>query len=207
MSPLTVYLEALAVGLCIAVPVGPVGLLCIQRSLTEKRGTGLVCGLGGAVADAFFAAVAAFGLTFVSAFLTGHQGWLRLAGGLFLLVVAWRMLRGHDPVALGAGESLRLAGTFLQTLFMGLTNPAVILAFAGIFAALGLGASGQGHGHALAATLGVFTGSFSWWVGIFFGGERLRAHLSTYLTRVRVAASVAIGCFGVAALVSAALKL
>src|SRR5512134_3594586 len=82
---LTFFLRGLVIGFSIAAPVGPIGVLCIRRTLAQGRVAGLVSGLGAATADAFYGSVAGFGLTFLSGFLLGQQQWLRLVGGLFLL--------------------------------------------------------------------------------------------------------------------------
>ncbi len=200
---LPVFGKALLTGLCVAVPVGPVGLYCVHRSLFADRATGLACGLGMALADASYAAVAAFGLTFVSGFLTGHELWFRLVGGLFLLLLARRMHGEQPPGREVRPVPHRLAGTLLQTYALTAANPATILAFAVLFAGLGLGARGGHAGHALAATLGVFLGSFCWWPALVFGGAGLRRRLRDRLERVRRVAALVIAGFGVAALAGA----
>ncbi len=202
-----VFAKSLFVGMCVAVPVGPVGLFCIHRALFSNRATGLTCGLGMALADCSYAAVAAFGLTFVSHFLTGHEPWFKLTGGVFLLLLAWRMYVERAPEQEVRPTAHRLAGTLLQTYALTATNPATILAFAVIFAGLGLGTRASHASHALAATLGVFLGSFSWWLAIAFGGERLRSFFAARLERVRRSAAVIIGLFGAAALAGGAFTL
>lgn len=207
MTEAAVLIKSLFVGLCVAVPVGPVGLFCVQRALFTGRATGLACGLGMALADASYAAIAAFGLTFVAHFLSGHEAWFKLVGGVFLLLLAWRMYVERDPGREVRPTAHRLAGTLLQTYALTATNPATILAFAVVFAGLGLGARDGHAGHALAATLGVFLGSFSWWLAIGFGSARLRDLFARHLDRVRRSAAMVIGFFGAAALIGGALAL
>ena len=83
-------LKGVVIGFSIAAPVGPIGVLCIQRSLAEGRRVGLATGLGAATADAAYGCVAGFGITAVSGFLVGQRLWLSAAGGLFLCVLGVR---------------------------------------------------------------------------------------------------------------------
>ena len=80
-------LKGLAIGFSIAAPVGPIGILCIHRTLAKGRVSGLVSGLGAATADAIYGCIAGFGLTFISNFLVSKQVWLRLIGGAYKIVV------------------------------------------------------------------------------------------------------------------------
>ena len=84
MSGKFFFLKGLILGFSIAAPVGPIGILCIRRTLQYGRFSGFFSGLGAATADAIYAVIAAFGLTFVSNFLTAGQFWFRLLGGIFI---------------------------------------------------------------------------------------------------------------------------
>ncbi|HQX76819.1 MAG TPA: LysE family transporter, partial [Thermoflexales bacterium] len=99
-----VLLRSIALGFGIAAPVGPIGLLCIRRTLAQGRAYGLATGLGAATADAFYGAVAAFGLSVISNALTGQQFWLKLIGGAFLCYLgAKTFLSAPAPKNLGDG--------------------------------------------------------------------------------------------------------
>lgn len=99
------WLRGLALGFSIAAPVGPIGVLCIRRTLTDGRLVGFVSGLGAATADMLYGAVAAFGLTAVAAVLTGQRVWLGLIGGVFLLYLGLRTItRTAPPNSLPATE-------------------------------------------------------------------------------------------------------
>ena len=91
MDP-SLFLRGLVIGLSIAAPVGPIGVLCIRRTLAQGRGYGLVSGLGAATADAVYGCVAGFGLTLISSFLVDQQMWLRLIGGAFLCYLGVKTL-------------------------------------------------------------------------------------------------------------------
>ncbi|MBM3570491.1 MAG: LysE family translocator [Alphaproteobacteria bacterium] len=163
MTPLDALLTGGAIGFAIAAPVGPIGLLCIRRSLADGMAMGFATGLGAAAADACYGAVAAFGLTAVGEALVAWRQPLGWIGGAVLLWLGLRILRAPNPAAAaeaGGGSRLRaFAGTFGLTL----TNPATILSFAAVFAGFGLIAAG-GFVSAAAMVGGVFLGSALWWL-------------------------------------------
>lgn len=154
--------QGAVLGLSIAAPVGPIGLLCIRRSLEHGPAAGIAGGLGTAAADAAYAAVAAFGLTAVSAALTAVALPLQAAG---ILALAWLGLRTFTapPAAAAATPRGAHAGLFAQTFFLTLTNPATIVSFVAMFAGLGL-ASGGDAARASALVAGTFAGSLAWWI-------------------------------------------
>src|ERR1051326_105106 len=121
--PLTFLLKGLVIGFSIAAPVGPIGVLCIRRSLTEGRQMGLATGLGAATADAVYGCIAGFGLTAISSFLVGQKVWLGLLGGLFLCYLGIRtfVTKPAEKAAEVGGSGLLSA--YLSTLFLTITNP------------------------------------------------------------------------------------
>jgi threonine/homoserine/homoserine lactone efflux protein len=166
-------LKGVAVGIVIALPVGPVGLLCIRRTLFQGAVYGFVSGLGAATADTIFGIVAGFGLTIVRDFMLRYQDWFGTAGGVFLLCVGIRALlqggeREPEPV-----EEEAVLGAYASTFALTITNPITILAFAAIFAKLGASEAGALLDTALLVA-GVFGGSLLWWLGLSFGIAGLR---------------------------------
>ncbi|MBK7497853.1 MAG: LysE family transporter [Ignavibacteriales bacterium] len=132
------FLKGIAIGFAMAVPVGPIGILCIRKTLTEGRLQGFVIGLGAATADLFYGSVAAFGLTFISDILISQKIWIRLVGGALLLFLGIKIFRAlpTDPkIQIKNGGILKL---YLTTVVLTLTNPLTIFAFIAVFAALGL---------------------------------------------------------------------
>lgn len=179
MDPV-ILLRGVALGFAIAAPVGPIGVLCIRRTLAYGRVHGLVTGLGAATADAFYGAVAAFGLTALSSTLVGARLWVHLIGGLFLLYLGVRTLLAQPAEKPAEAQGTGLAGAYASTLLLTLANPATILSFAAVFAGLGLGLTGGrgGYGAAALTTLGVFAGSALWWVLLSGGVSLLRSRLT-----------------------------
>ena len=167
---LVFFLKGIVVGAVIAVPVGPVGILCLHRTIFDGRLSGLVSGLGAATADALFGAIAAFGLTFVSDWLFGYEIWLRAAGGVYLLYIGGSALTTEvrDKIAEQSSPET-LFRDFASAFALTITNPVTILVFLGIFAALALGGSKATLARAGFLVLGVWVGSFVWWLGLSLG--------------------------------------
>ena len=163
------FLKGIAVGIVIAVPVGPVGVLCIRRTFFEGRLAGLFSGFGAASADALFGVIAAFGLTVISDRLIEYQIWLRLAGGGFLLYIGGQALLSPPGVGPPPRHRDPLLRDFASTFFLTLTNPITIFVFVGVFAALGLSGREATLIAAAAMVLGVWSGSLIWWSGLIFG--------------------------------------
>ncbi len=170
---ITFLFRGLIIGFSIAAPVGPIGVLCIRRTLAEGWAHGLVSGLGAASADAIYGSIAGFGLAFISNFLVSQQLWLRLVGGAFLCYLGARTFLAKPAEKASTGKDGSLLSAYASTFFLTLTNPMTIISFAAIFAGLGLAAARGNYGSAGILVLGVFTGSASWWlllsgaVGIF----------------------------------------
>jgi threonine/homoserine/homoserine lactone efflux protein len=177
------FLRGLVIGFSIAAPVGPIGILCIRRTLSEGRASGFLSGLGAATADALYGCVAGFGLTVISSFLVDQRFWIQLVGGLFLLALGIRTLRSAPAERPASASGTGLAGSYLSTLFLTLTNPMTIISFAGIFAALGVAKTGAELAAAVWLVLGVFIGSAAWWLVLSGGVGLMRERLSTRILR------------------------
>jgi threonine/homoserine/homoserine lactone efflux protein len=179
-------LKGLIIGFSIAAPVGPINLLCLRRSLADGRRMGLVSGLGAAAADTTYGAIAAIGLTAVTAFLVNHRPWLQLFGGTFLLVLGLMTMRARTPrreaptpVHVG-----RLRDAFVSTYILTLANPMTIVAFTGVFAGLGLGWQTGGTIDALQLIGGVFLGSSLWWLILALLAGTFGRHLDDGMLRL-----------------------
>jgi threonine/homoserine/homoserine lactone efflux protein len=196
---ITFLLRGLIIGFSIAAPVGPIGVLCIRRTLAEGWASGLISGLGAASADAIYGCVAGFGLAFISNFLVSQQVWLRLIGGVFLCYLGLKMLLAKPAEQASPGERNGLVSAYAATFFLTLTNPMTIISFAAIFAGLGLATTSGNYGSAGVLVLSVFSGSALWWlilstgVGIFragFNPDRLR-----WVKRISGAIIIGFGLF------------
>jgi len=159
-----------------AIPIGPIGIMCIRKTLTEGRLSGLIIGLGAATADLFYGCVAAFGLTVISDTLTDQRIWIRIAGGALLFFLGVKTFRAHpkDPKLKTTGSG-RLR-SYLTVVFLTLTNPLTIFAFIAVFAAFGLG-DGLSFFSAAILVAGVFIGSCLWFLLLSSGTILFRKKL------------------------------
>ncbi len=161
---LALFARSLFVGLAIAAPVGPVGILCIRRTLRDDWATGVATGLGAATADAAYGAVAAFGLTFVIGWIGAWDLALRLAGGVALAIIGVRILRTDVATAPRETSRRALVGAYGTTVILTVTNPATIISFVGIVASLGI--QDDSIASASIVVAGVATGSAAWWLAL-----------------------------------------
>jgi threonine/homoserine/homoserine lactone efflux protein len=197
----SLFFQGVVLGFSIAAPVGPIGVLCIRRTLSDGRLFGLVSGLGAATADAFYGAVAAFGLTLVSRLLVEQQDRLRLLGGLFLCYLGLKTLLDRASEAGLPAPRSGLVGAYGSTFVLTLTNPLTILSFAAIFAGLGLAERGSDLVSAGLLVLGVFLGSGAWWVLLSGGVSLLRSRFDARrLGWVNRVSGAVITVFGLVAL-------
>jgi threonine/homoserine/homoserine lactone efflux protein len=200
---LSFLLKGLVIGFSIAAPVGPIGVLCIRRTLAEGRVMGLACGLGAAGADAVYGCIAAFGLTMISAVLVAQQQWLGLIGGAFLCYLGVKTFLSRPAEQAAAAKGGGLLAAFASTFVLTMTNPATILSFVAIFAGLGIASAGTQLA-AVAMVTGVFLGSALWWLLLSGGVSLLRNRFDLRAMQwVNRLSGVIIGAFGIFALVTA----
>ncbi len=196
-------LRGLIIGFSIAAPVGPIGVLCIRRTLTEGRLSGFVTGLGAATADGIYGAIAAFGLTFISNILIHQQGWIRLMGGFFLCYLGIKTFLTSPLKPTSSIKNIAFSSNYASTFFLTLTNPLTVLFFTAVVAGLGVGSSKGNFFSAGILVLGIFIGSTLWWlllssgVGIF--GEKLNVTGLRWVNRI---SGMVIIIFGIVALLS-----
>lgn len=156
--------KGIIVGFCIAAPVGPIGILCIKRTLHAGRLNGLACGLGAACADGMYGIIAGFGLTGVSSTLLNYQNWFQALGGLFLLYLGFKIFREKPAKTEASIKEKGKFKDFSSTFILTLTNPLTILSFMAIFAGLGLVEGSIQISKSVQLVAGVFLGSALWWL-------------------------------------------
>ena len=191
---MSLFIKGLIVGFCLAAPVGPIAALCVQRTISKSFLSGMISGVGAAAADAFYGMVAAFGATIVSEFLIAERSWMQRVGGVILIFMGLRLALSKPPresgkdrkeTEIGPGHRARksngnnnrgLTGDFLSTFLLTLTNPMTFVAFAAVFATMGIGAV-RGRPFLTAELVGgVLLGSQLWWTILCGGAHALRRH-------------------------------
>ncbi|MGD1859283.1 MAG: LysE family translocator [Leptolyngbyaceae cyanobacterium] len=211
------FITGVVFGFSIAAPVGPIGILCIRRTLVGGQWIGLVSGLGAATADGLYGCIAGFGLTAIADFLTDQSLWLRIVGGLFLCYLGITTFLSKPVEELAAGEPIiasadtktdshtrdlprSLLSAYGSTLALTVTNPATIFSFAAFFAGLGVVEAGQSFAASGALVLGVFTGSALWWLFLSSIVSLLRTRFTAAVRRwLNRLSGLVLLAFGIAA--------
>ncbi len=197
--------QGLIMGFSIAAPVGPIGVLCMRRTLAYGAASGFASGLGAATADAVYGSVAAMGLTFISEGLIAQQSVFRLVGGAFLCGLGAKTFLSSPMPGSPGVEAGSMLGGFFSTLLLTLTNPLTILSFAAIFSGLGTVGTPGDYSSAGMLVCGVFLGSALWWLCLSSAVSLLRDKLDQRALRwVNGIAGVVIAAYGVCALLSLA---
>jgi threonine/homoserine/homoserine lactone efflux protein len=198
------FSKGLIIGFLIAAPVGPIGILCARRTLTQGRRAGFASGLGAATADAIYGFIAAFGLTFISDMIVEHQSWLRAGGGFLLCVLGVRTYRAEPRNDKAIQKTGRVyAGMYTSTFLLTLTNPLTIFSLAAVFAGFGLTGTRGSMLSAAVLILGVFLGSGIWWLLLVGAVSIFRQRFdSRMLGWVNKIAGLIIGGSGILALIT-----
>lgn len=201
MNEIVVLFKGLLIGFSIAAPVGPIGILCIRRTLAEGRLAGFLSGLGAASADMLYGAIAAFGLSAAQTLLVDQRGWLAPIGGIFLLYLGIRTFFSEPAHEAARTKSYGKLTAWVSTFFLTLTNPMTILSFIAIFAGLRLGDTQGDILSSVLMVLGVFLGSATWWLTLSAGVSLLRNKFKPeHMTWVNRTAGLIIFGFGLAAM-------
>jgi threonine/homoserine/homoserine lactone efflux protein len=211
--------RAVALGFLVGFPIaaspGPMFVLVVRRTLARGWRSGVSSGLGVATGDAVYAALAAFGLAAVTAFLVAERRWIGLAGGIVIALIGLRTIAGDPPpgserLKRSHGTTAPLAwadgpaptrgdgvvGSYASMVALTLSNPPTILSFVAVFAGLGLHVT-AGWMPALALVIGVLLGSLSWWVVLAGVASRLRQRVTPAVIRgIGIVSGVALLGFG-----------
>ena len=194
----SLFFRAFLIGISIAAPVGPIGVLCIRRTLSNGKLAGFLSGMGAATADMFYGAIAAFGLTVITNLLVENAFWLKLIGGLFLVYLGVKTFMEKPAEKAAQAKQGGYFSMYLSTFFLTITNPITILSFAAIFAGTMIG---QDMGSPLVMVAGVFTGSASWWLALSFGVGLMRDRLTPiHMAWINRISGIIITAFGVVSL-------
>lgn len=194
----SLFIRAFIIGISIAAPVGPIGVLCIRRTLANGKLAGFLSGMGAASADMVYGAIAAFGLTAITGLLIDNAFWLKFVGGGFLLYLGIKTFLEKPAEHAAQARQGGLAGMYLSTFFLTITNPMTILAFAAIFAGTMLG---EKFDSPLMVVTGVFAGSAAWWLALSFGVSLMRGKLThthmRWINRISGGIIIAFGLFAI----------
>ena len=198
-------LKGILLGFSIAAPVGPIGVLCIRRTLANGMKNGFLSGLGAATADAIYGLLAVLGISVVSIFLLEYQSYLRMIGGIFLLYLGYTTFKARPAEVSANASEEELLGAYGSTLLLTITNPMTIMSFAAIFAGLGVGAASESYLSSIFLVIGVFIGSMLWWLFLSGMVNMLRHKFDQKrLKLVNQLSGLVITIFGICSLMSIA---
>ncbi len=176
MNPVYMLIEGAVIGFLASIPLGPIGIICIQRTLSGTHRSGFYSGLGAAAADTIFAMLAVFALSFMTSFMDKYDYWFKAIGGILVIALGFSIFYKQIQ---RPGQQKKVKGTFLSNFFstflLTLTNPAYIFVFLTLFAALGINSSGEGNASNAFLVLGVFGGATCWWFLLTYGVDKLRS--------------------------------
>jgi threonine/homoserine/homoserine lactone efflux protein len=195
---LSLFIRAFIIGISIAAPVGPIGVLCIRRTLANGKLAGFLSGMGAASADMVYGAIAAFGISAITTVLIDNAFWLRLFGGGFLLYLGVKTFLEKPAEQAAQARQGGLFSMYLSTFLLTITNPMTIISFAAIFASTMIG---QKVGSPLVMVAGVFAGSAAWWMTLSLGVGMFRERLTPkHMAWINRVSGIIIIAFGIYAL-------
>jgi len=202
-------IKGILVGFLASIPLGPVGVLCIQRTINKGRLSGMFSGMGSATVDAFFALVAALGLTYIINFIEEQQFYIQLIGGVVLIVVGARIFYANPikQIRRHRRRKNKLIEDYFSVLFLTLSNPVAIFLFVAAFAGIGIVSSNDSTLDSSFIVIGVFFGAMFWWLTLTFLVDLFRKRFRLkQLWWINKIAGVIVVVFGVAAMLSVFFK-
>lgn len=177
VSLIEIIFKGLLIGIVASAPMGPVGILCLQRTMQKGRTYGLVTGAGAALSDLLYALMTGFGMSFVMDFITNERNmfWLQLAGSVMLFLFGLYMFmsdpqKGFRPVSKNKGT---LVHNFVTSFLVTFSNPLIIFLFIALFARFVFIIPE----HPLSQALGYFSivaGAMLWWIGLTYVVDKMR---------------------------------
>lgn len=190
------FLKGSLIGFSIAMPIGPVGVLCIQHSLRRGLLAGVIAGFGAALADAFFGGMAGFGVSLLSHIVARYQLWFQIIGSLVLWYLGVKIFKSQPSTITTSEVSFSCIRIFFSTFALTLTNPLTLLCFAAIYTSLGITPSDEELLPGIILTLGVLLGATLWWMALTFCvtiiGKKFQLTSSPILNRI--SGSILTGC-------------
>ncbi|MCD8166019.1 MAG: LysE family transporter [Bacteroides sp.] len=167
---LDLLVKGMIVGMIVSAPLGPVGVLCIQRTLNKGRWYGFVTGLGASVSDIIYALLTGYGMSFIFDFLDANLHYLQLIGSVVLLAFGYYTFRSNPVNALRPTSNKK--GTYLHNFvtafFVTLSNPLIIFLFLGLYARFAFVLPGLPWGEQLLGYVAIVIGALAWWFGITY---------------------------------------
>lgn len=165
----TLFLKGLLIGLSVAMPIGPVGMLCIHQTLKRGLWVGFLAGFGSAIADALCGCAAIFGISYLSHLVSDYQIFLQILGAVILWVLGIKIFKSHPSLAIDPEKTFKPARLLFSTFILTVTNPFTFFCFAALYASLGILPQEEPIVPSMALSMGIFLGAAFCWFGLSLG--------------------------------------
>ena len=208
------FLKAILIGLAASIPLGPLGIMCIQKALSKGRWAGFAVGLGSSIVDVFYAAIALFSVSFISDFLDRNRIWVMLVGGVIILLIGLQIAMKNPIKDLQQSKTTPVSSSrhvkeVLRGFLMTVSNPGALVLMLGLFAFFGLDLGTHYRAPAVLVVLaGIFLGTASWWFllasGISLFRKRFRLRQMLVINRI---SGIIIALIGLASVVESLAQL
>lgn len=200
---LHIFFKGIVIGLITGMPLGPIGALCLRTTLANGALFGIAAGLGSCVADSIYASIAAMGVTVIARFFARYQHYLRLFGGIILILFGIHGILSKKEDIKELPNSKTLVKSFMSTFLLAFANPATVFSFLVVFTGYGSRNIGHGASQRIILIIGVFCGSLIWWILLVVLAGRFHKKLSfKKLSIVNKILGVAIVCSGIFLIIS-----
>ncbi|MEA3444066.1 MAG: LysE family transporter [Bacteroidota bacterium] len=203
---LILIIKGLIIGISVSAPLGPIGIICLQKTLNKGVLTGFLAGMGAAFADTFYALIAGFGVSFISDFFVDQQFYLRGAGGALLIILGLKVFYTNTIKQVRRQRSSKgnIFGDFISVFFLTISNPITIIVFGAIFAGIGLAEEGANTYQAGIIVLGIFSGATLWWltlaISINYFRHKIRLRSLWWINKIAGGIIAIIGLFFIVSL-------
>jgi threonine/homoserine/homoserine lactone efflux protein len=161
---LHIFFKGIIIGLITGMPLGPIGALCMRTTIANGISFGIAAGLGSCVADSIYASIAAMGITVIARFLARYQHYVRIFGGIILILFGIHTILSKKENKQEIPNSKTLAKSFFSTFLLSFANPSTVFSFLLVFTSYGSKNIGSGLVARIILIFGVFCGSLIWWV-------------------------------------------
>lgn len=204
-----IFIYGILIGLLASIPLGPLGVLCVQRTINKRFTSGFVSGLGAATADTIFAMIALFFYAIVLPYIEKHIQLIKIVGGLLIITIGLKLFFSKSSSHLRRNRLNKsaLLKDFFSIFGLTISNPAYILIFFGWFAAFKIGDLHFTLFTHILMILGVFLGAAMWWFTLIFSVNKLRKKFTAkHIFYINKSAGIIISVLGLGAILTAFIK-
>ncbi|MDE6418805.1 MAG: LysE family transporter [Duncaniella sp.] len=203
-----ILMKGALVGLLISAPMGPIGMLVIQRTLSRGRHPALFTGMGASLSDIIYCMLTAFGFSFVTGFIETHQSLLQLVGSLVLAVYAVYLFFSNPSRVLKAGVPVSngFLREFATGFFLTFSNPLILFLIIGLYARFNFPGPDPTFYHYSVGFAGIVAGALGWWAGVTWFVDKVRAHFNLrsmwLVNRILASVILVMGAVGIVTAIS-----